>query len=200
MAEAVKENKMGTAPVGRLILSMSLPPVCSMFMQYSYNFVDSAFVAQLSEKALTAVSLSFPITSLMCACSIGLGVGINVVIARSLGRRDQDKANEIVTLGILMAFLFGVVLNLLAAAVSGPKLRRMTPPETFFGSFRAAMTWLGLPWWQAEPAEMQMPCCPRSLTMFWLGQPTRETESTWGAPPGAERTFRSGMAVSRSTA
>ena len=112
MAEAVKENKMGTAPVGRLILSMSLPPVCSMFMQYSYNFVDSAFVAQLSEKALTAVSLSFPITSLMCACSIGLGVGINVVIARSLGRRDQDKANETVTLGILMAFLFHRLLEI----------------------------------------------------------------------------------------
>ena len=132
MAEAVKENKMGTAPVGRLILSMSLPPVCSMFMQYSYNFVDSAFVAQLSEKALTAVSLSFPITSLMCACSIGLGVGINVVIARSLGRRDQDKANEIVTLGILMAFLFGVVLNLLAAAVSGPYFRSFTTDEEIY--------------------------------------------------------------------
>ena len=117
---------MGTAPVGRLILSMSAPPVCSMFMQYSYNFVDSAFVAQLSEKALTAVSLSFPITSLMCACSIGLGVGINVVIARSLGRREQDKANEVVTLGILLAFLFGAVLNGLAAAVSGPYFRSFT--------------------------------------------------------------------------
>ena len=141
MAEAVKENKMGTAPVGRLILSMSLPPVCSMFMQYSYNFVDSAFVAQLSEKALTAVSLSFPITSLMCACSIGLGVGINVVIARSLGRRDQDKANEIVTLGILMAFLFGVVLNGLAAAVSGPYFRSFTADEEIY---RLAMEYMSV--------------------------------------------------------
>ena len=141
MAEAVKENKMGTAPVGRLILSMSVPPVCSMFMQYSYNFVDSAFVAQLSEKALTAVSLSFPITSLMCACSIGLGVGINVVIARSLGRRDQDKANEIVTLGILMAFLFGVVLNGLAAAVSGPYFRSFTTDEEIY---RLAMEYMSV--------------------------------------------------------
>ena len=100
---------MGTAPVGRLILSMSAPPVCSMFMQYSYNFVDSAFVAQLSEKALAAVSLSFPITSLMCACSIGLGVGINMVIARILGRRGQDKAHEGVTLGILLASVVGMI-------------------------------------------------------------------------------------------
>ena len=86
-----------------------------------------------------------------------------------------------------------------ASVVSGPKLRRMAPPETFFGSFSAPMTWLGLPRWQAEPAETQMPWLPRSLTMFWLGQPTRETERMWGAPSAGERSFRSGMAVRRFT-
>ena len=59
-APNVKENKMGTMPINKLIVSMSLPPLTSMFFQFSYNFVDSAFVAQLGEDALTAVSLSFP--------------------------------------------------------------------------------------------------------------------------------------------
>ena len=86
-----------------------------------------------------------------------------------------------------------------AFVVSGPKLRRMTPPATLLGSFRAATTWLGLPWWQAEPALTQMPWAERSLTMFWLGQPTRDTARTWGAWPSPTRT-RSGMAVSCSMA
>ena len=74
-----------------------------------------------------------------------------------------------------------------ARVVSGPKLRRMTPPATRLGSFSAATTWLGLPWWQAEPAEIQMPRLPRSLTMFWLGQPARDTARMWGAVPSAMR-------------
>ncbi|MDO5775720.1 MAG: MATE family efflux transporter [Eubacteriales bacterium] len=138
---AATENKMGTAPIGRLIISMSLPPVCSMFMQYSYNFVDSAFVARLGEKALTAVSLSFPVTSLMCSCSIGLGVGINVVIARSLGRKEQDKANEVVTLGILMAFVLGVLLNALTAVFMGGYFRSFTTDEEIY---RLAMEYMSV--------------------------------------------------------
>lgn len=74
---------------------MSLPPLFSMFLQYSYNLIDSAFVAQLSENALTAVSLSFPLTTIMNATSIWIGVGINVLIAGYLGRKEQTKANSI---------------------------------------------------------------------------------------------------------
>ena len=74
-------NKMAVAPVGRLIWQMSIPPLISMFLQYSYNLIDSAFIARLSENALTAVSLSFPITTLMNAASIWIGVGVNVLIA-----------------------------------------------------------------------------------------------------------------------
>ena len=84
--------------------------------------------------------------------------------------------------------------------VSGPKLRRITPPETFLGSFSAATTWLGLPRWQAEPAEMQMPWLPRSVTMFWLGQPSRDTDRMWGAAGPPPRIFRSGMAPRTSAA
>ena len=75
------ENKMGYLPIKKLILQMSLPPMCSMFLQYSYNLVDSMFVANINENALAAVSLSFPITTLMISLSIWIGVGINVLIA-----------------------------------------------------------------------------------------------------------------------
>ena len=79
------ENKMGYLPIKKLILQMSLPPMCSMFLQYSYNLVDSMFVANINENALAAVSLSFPITTLMISLSIWIGVGINVLIAGYLG-------------------------------------------------------------------------------------------------------------------
>ena len=83
---------MAVAPVGKLIWQMSIPPLISMFLQYSYNLIDSAFVARLSENALTAVSLSFPITTLMNATSIWIGVGVNVLIAGYLGEKKQDEA------------------------------------------------------------------------------------------------------------
>ena len=84
-------NKMAVAPVGKLIWQMSIPPLISMFLQYSYNLIDSAFVARLSENALTAVSLSFPITTLMNATSIWIGVGVNVLIAGYLGEKSRMR-------------------------------------------------------------------------------------------------------------
>ena len=104
-------NKMAVAPVGKLIWQMSIPPLISMFLQYSYNLIDSAFVARLSENALTAVSLSFPITTLMNAASIWIGVGVNVLIAGYLGQKKQDEANTTVTHGLLLAFGIGALLN-----------------------------------------------------------------------------------------
>ena len=80
-------NKMAVAPVGKLIWQMSIPPLISMFLQYSYNLVDSMFVANINENALAAVSLSFPITTLMISLSIWIGVGINVLIAGYLGEK-----------------------------------------------------------------------------------------------------------------
>lgn len=82
-------NKMAVAPVGKLIWQMSIPPLISMFLQYSYNLIDSAFVARLSENALIAVSLAFPITTLMNAASIWIGVGVNVLIAGYLGQKSR---------------------------------------------------------------------------------------------------------------
>ena len=85
MSEVVRENKMGTMPVGRLLFSMSLPMVLSMLIQALYNVVDSIFVAQLSENALTAVSLAFPFQNLMIAAAVGTSVGVNALLSRSLG-------------------------------------------------------------------------------------------------------------------
>lgn len=119
------ERKMGEAPIGKLLVQMSLPPLFSMFFQYSYNLVDSTFVARLSENALTAVSLSFPITTLMNAISIWIGVGINVLIAGYLGRKEQDEANDTVTTGLILSFGIGLILNLLALLLM----------KSYFGAF-----------------------------------------------------------------
>lgn len=111
---------------------MSIPPLISMFLQYSYNLIDSAFVARLSENALTAVSLSFPITTLMNAASIWIGVGVNVLIAGYLGQKKQDEANTTVTHGLLLAFGIGALLNLLSLLIMKPYFRAFTNNEEIY--------------------------------------------------------------------
>lgn len=101
----VRENKMGTAPVPGLILSMSLPAMLSMLIQSLYNVVDSIFVAQLSEDALTAVSLAFPIQNLMIGFSVGTGVGMSSLLSRSLGARDMTEVNRSACNGIFLQAL-----------------------------------------------------------------------------------------------
>ena len=86
-----QENKMGVMPVNKLIITMSLPMVISMLVQALYNVVDSMFVAQISENALTAVSLAFPAQNLMIAVATGTGVGINANLSRSLGEKNFEK-------------------------------------------------------------------------------------------------------------
>jgi putative MATE family efflux protein len=140
-APNVKENKMGTMPINKLIVSMSLPPLTSMFFQFSYNFVDSAFVAQLGEDALTAVSLSFPITTLMLACSIWVGVGAQVLISRHLGNQDQQSANDVASAGLLFSALLGIVLNILGLLIIGPYFRHFTDDETLY---QLCMTYMGI--------------------------------------------------------
>ena len=93
--KAVKENKMGVMPVGKLLLSMSVPMMISMLVQALYNIVDSMFVAQLNEKALTAVSLAFPVQNLMIAVGAGTGVGMNALVSRSLGEKNKEYANKL---------------------------------------------------------------------------------------------------------
>ena len=89
------ENKMGTMPVGKLVFNMSLPMMVSMLVQALYNIVDSIFVAKLSENALTAVSLAFPLQTLLIAVATGTGVGMNALLSKSLGEHNFKKANKI---------------------------------------------------------------------------------------------------------
>ncbi len=106
---------MGTQPVGKLMLSMSLPIMISMLVQALYNIVDSIFVAKISEDALTAVSMAFPIQTLMIAVGAGTGVGINALLSKSLGEKDFEKANRAANNGIFLAamsFLLFVVIGL----------------------------------------------------------------------------------------
>ena len=115
--ETQTENKMAYKPINKLILSMSAPPLFSMFLQYSYNLVDSMFVAKINEEALAAVSLSFPITTLMNALSVWIGVGVNVLIAGYLGQKRQEKADSAASLGLLLSVLVGVAVNTAALLI-----------------------------------------------------------------------------------
>lgn len=98
----MEENKMGVMPVNKLIITMSLPIMISMLVQALYNIVDSIFVAMINENALTAVSMAFPVQNLMIAVGAGTGVGVNALLARSLGAKDYKKVNKIATNAVFL--------------------------------------------------------------------------------------------------
>ncbi|MCQ2613737.1 MAG: MATE family efflux transporter [Treponemataceae bacterium] len=98
------ENKMGTMPVFKLIMNMSLPMMFSMFIQSMYNIVDSFFVAKISENAITAVSLAFPIQNLMISFAVGTSIGVNALLSTRLGQKNQNDVNKAATNGLFLAF------------------------------------------------------------------------------------------------
>ena len=109
--EQTRENKMGVMPVNRLLITMSLPMMASMLVQALYNIVDSIFVSRINENALTAVSLAFPIQTLMVAVGVGTCVGINAVLSKALGEKNQETVNKTAGNGmILMAVSYLVFL------------------------------------------------------------------------------------------
>ncbi len=97
-----QENPMGTLPVNKLLFSMAIPMMLSMLVQALYNIVDSIFVAKLSEDALTAVSLGFPMQNLVISFGVGLGVGINALLSRSLGQKNQQMVNDSARQGLFL--------------------------------------------------------------------------------------------------
>ena len=119
MAEQLQENKMGTLPVNKLLISMSLPMMISMLIQALYNVVDSVFVAQINENALTAVGMAFPFQNLMISVGVGTGVGVNALLSRSLGEKKFDVANKSAENGVFLA-----ILSYLAFLVAGALLSR----------------------------------------------------------------------------
>ncbi len=103
--EHTRENKMGVMPVNRLLITMSLPMMASMLVQALYNIVDSIFVSRINENALTAVSLAFPIQSLMIAVGVGTCVGINAVLSKALGEKKQEVVNKAAGNGMFLMAL-----------------------------------------------------------------------------------------------
>ncbi len=115
--EVKKENKMGTMPEGRLLLNMSLPMMLSMLVQAMYNVVDSIFVSRISENALTAVSLAFPLQTMLIAVGAGTGVGVNSLLSKSLGEKEYDKANKTAMNGIflyMISYVVSAIVGILA--------------------------------------------------------------------------------------
>lgn len=100
-----KENKMGVMPVRKLLVSMSLPMVISMFVQAMYNLIDSVFVAQINQDALTAVNMAFPMQSLMIAFQTGLGVGMNALVSRLLGEKKPKEAGKAAIHGLILTLV-----------------------------------------------------------------------------------------------
>ena len=123
MAQATsvrQENKMGVMPIDKLLITMSLPMMISMLVQALYNIVDSIFVSQINEHALRAVSLAFPIQSLMIAVSVGTAVGINAFLSKTLGQKQYDKANVIAVNGIFIEVVSAAAFALVGLFVSRP--------------------------------------------------------------------------------
>ncbi len=116
----LKENKMGVLPIGKLLVNISLPIIISMTVQALYNIVDSMFVSQISEQALTAVSLVFPMQNLMISIASGTAVGFNALISRALGAKKFDRANRVAQQAIFLTFLSTAVVAAVMLLIADP--------------------------------------------------------------------------------
>ena len=138
--EITAENKMGTMPVRKLLVSMAWPAVLSMTISALYNVVDSIFVAQLSEDALTAVSIVNPIQMLIIALSVGSGVGINSLIARRLGAGRQEEADQAASTGIRIGIINYLIFFIVGLLVTAPFVGSYAEKGTYI--FDAARSYM----------------------------------------------------------
>lgn len=129
MDTELTQNKMGTMPIRKLLVSMSLPMMASMLVQALYNIVDSIFVSRVSEAALTAVSISFPIQNLMIAIGVGIGVGVNALLSKSLGEGDPKRAKRIALHGILIELMICICFVLVGFFAMDVFFRGQTEDE-----------------------------------------------------------------------
>lgn len=115
-----KSEKLRTMPEGKLLFSMSLPVIISMLVQAIYNIVDSIFVSRISEEALTAVSISFPIQNIIIGVAVGIGVGVSALLGRFLGMRDREKTTQIALHGFFMTIFAGLIFVLVGIFLAKP--------------------------------------------------------------------------------
>lgn len=127
--KTIAENKMGVMPIGRLLANMAVPMMISMLVQAFYNVVDSIFVARISENALTAVSLAFPLQNLSIAFGSGTAVGMNAVLSRSLGEKRQDMVDRSANTGIFLFACTYVVFALIGIFLTRPFFLAQTGVE-----------------------------------------------------------------------
>ena len=130
MAEEIKnelrENKMGTMPVNKLLISMAAPMMLSMLIQALYNIVDSIYVARIEEYALTAVSLAFPLQNLMISVGVGIGVGINAWLSKHLGEKQFEQANRVAMNGLFLEVVSYLIFLVIGLTVIEPFLLSQT--------------------------------------------------------------------------
>lgn len=126
----MNENFMKEKPVFSLLISMSLPMVISMLVNSLYNIVDSFFVAQISEDAMTALSLVYPVQNFINAVGIGFGIGVNAVIAFHLGAGEVAKADKAATQGMVIAVIHGIIITIVSIVIIPAFLRMFTSSET----------------------------------------------------------------------
>lgn len=122
-------NKLGVMPIPRLIASVSVPLMVSMLVQSLYNIVDGVFVSRISEDALTATSLAYPAQMLMLAVAVGTGVGVNAILSRRLGQRNQQAVNAIATTGLFLAAVCSVIFMIIGAVATRPFIALFTQDE-----------------------------------------------------------------------
>ena len=120
MKELVSENKLVSKPIFKLLISMSLPAMVSMLVLSMYNIVDSIFIAKVSEQALEAVSIAFPMQTIMVAVALGVGVGTKSIVARKLGEQQREEADKYAQTGLFMALIITIVFMILGTFL--PKL------------------------------------------------------------------------------
>ena len=101
----IKENKMGVMSEGKLLANMALPMIISMLVQALYNVVDSIFVSEISESAVTALGLAFPLQNLLIGFAVGIGVGVNSMMSKALGEKNQKMVDRVAGNGIFLSLI-----------------------------------------------------------------------------------------------
>lgn len=119
-------NKLETMPMPKLVVTMSLPLMISLLVQSLYNIVDSIFVARLSEDALAATSLVFPVQLLMIAVGVGTGVGVNAVLSKNIGAKNTAMIEHVATTGLLLSLISTAVFMILGLTCVGAFVRMFT--------------------------------------------------------------------------